>query len=284
MGQDNQELRIAKLLANRGVASRRAAEKLIAEGRITVNGEVVTEPGLKVNPETDAIKVFGKPLPEAPPNVYYLLYKPRGYITGRDDPKGRKSVLELFEHINVRMEPVGRLDYDTEGALLLTNDGDLAHRLTHPSSMVPKRYRAKVYRTPDEKDLRSIEQGKVFLDDGPSQPAKVRLLDSTDSSNAWVEITVTEGRNRLIRRLFATLGHPVAKLRRESFATITIRDMERGDLRPLTAEEVRRIKDIANGIRPKKAGKMRRKEGFAKPKPKKKRHGQRRNRTTKTRR
>jgi 23S rRNA pseudouridine2605 synthase len=268
-------VRIAKVLASRGVASRRGAEKLIAEGEVTVNGTVVSEPGTRVDPKQDAIKVFGKPLPEEQPHVYYLLYKPKGYITGRNDPQGRKSVLELVEHLSIRMEPVGRLDYDTEGALLLTNDGDLAHRLTHPSSEVPKRYRAKVYRTPDSRDLEAIQKGKVFLEDGPALPAKVRLLEGTDANNAWVEITVTEGRNRLIRRLFAQLGHPVAKLRRESFATLTIRNMERGDLRPVTPEELRRIRDISLGIRPKRAGKIRRKEGFAKPKPKKKRHGQR---------
>lgn len=275
MSDKEEGVRIAKVLASRGVASRRGAEKLIADGEVTVNGEVVTQPGIRVDPKRDAIKAYGKPLPEEQPNVYYLLYKPKGYITGRNDPQGRKSVLELVEHLSIRMEPVGRLDYDTEGALLFTNDGDLAHRLTHPSSKVPKRYRAKVYRTPDSRDLELIERGKVFLEDGPALPAKVRLLEGTDAHNAWLEITVTEGRNRLIRRLFAQLGHPVAKLRRESFATLTIRNMERGDLRPLSAEELRRIRDISHGIRPKRAGKVRRKDGFAKPKPKKKRHGQR---------
>jgi 23S rRNA pseudouridine2605 synthase len=284
MSAEDEGSRIAKVLASRGVASRRGAEKLISDGQVTVNGEVVTEMGLRVDPKKDAIKVFGKPLPDESPHVYYLLYKPKGYITGRNDPKGRKSVLELVEHLSVRMEPVGRLDYDTEGALLLTNDGDLAHRLTHPSSQVPKRYRAKVYRTPDSRDLQAIEQGKVFLEDGPALPAKVRLLEATDAHNAWLEITVTEGRNRLIRRLFAQLGHPVAKLRRESFATLTIRNMERGDLRPLSPEELRRVRDIAQGIRPKRAGKVRRKEGFAKPKPKKKRHGQSKKRNTRVRR
>ncbi|MEZ4319064.1 MAG: pseudouridine synthase [Myxococcota bacterium] len=266
-------IRLNKLLAERGVASRREADDLISTGRVTVDGRVGTVEE-RVDPDEVDVRVDGTPLPEAPPRVYFLLYKPKGYITGRDDPRGRKSVLELVEHLPVRVEPVGRLDFDTEGALLLTNDGVLAHKLTHPSSAVPKRYRAKVYRTPDERDLALIRQGKVFLEDGATLPAKVRVVEQTDTENAWVEITVTEGRNRLIRRMFEKLGHPVAKLRRESFATLSLRGMERGDVRPLTSEEVRRIQDLANGTKPKNAGRLKRGKGFAKPKPKKKRHGQ----------
>ena len=275
----NDEIRVSKLIASRGVTSRRDAERLIAEGKVTVDGEVVTEQGTMVDPKRADVRIDGKGLPRAPQLVYYLLYKPRGYITGRDDPKGRKNVIEFVEHLPVRVEPVGRLDYDTEGALLLTNDGELANLLTHPSSAVPKRYLAKVFRTPDDKDINLIERGKVFLDDGPSPKAKVRLLDSTDAKNAWVEITITEGRNRLIRRLFAQLGHPVSKLRRESFATLSIRGMERGDLRPLTLEELRRIQDIGHGIKPARAGHVKSRKGFAKAKPDKRRSKKRKLRT-----
>ncbi len=271
MGQREERMsdtiRINRLLAERGICSRREAEKLIAEERVTIDGALARLTD-RVDPNRQVVRVDGKPIPEAPPRVYYLLYKPKGVITGRNDPRGRKSVLDLVEHLDVRVEPVGRLDFDTEGALLLTNDGTLAHRLTHPSSRIPKRYRAKVYRTPDERDLEKIRNGKVFLEDGPAAPAKVRVVEQTSTGNAWVEITVTEGRNRLIRRIFAALKHPVAKLRRESFATISIRGMERGDLRPLTAEEIRRIRDLAEGKTPKRAGKLKRKKGFAKPKPK----------------
>ncbi len=258
-------VRLSKLLARRGLASRRKAEEMIAEGRLTVNGETV-EGVVFVDPDEDVIRLDGKPLPSEPDLVYYLLYKPRGFITGRDDPKGRKSVLDLLEDVDERVEPVGRLDYDTEGALLLTNDGSLAHRLLHPSRKVPKRYMAKVYRRPDEKDLKSIRSG-IYLDDGKTAPAKVRVVDSTDKENTWLEVTVTEGRNRLIRRMFETLGHPVSKLRRESFATITIRGLERGQLRRLTRSEVQRLEEIASGQAPKKAGHKRGK-GFAKAKPK----------------
>ncbi len=266
------EQRLSKIIASRGLASRREAEVWLAEGRVTVNGKTVTEQGSHADDQTDDIRLDGKPLPEPPPLVYYLLYKPRGYLTGRGDPEAetRPSVLDLVEHLKFRVEPVGRLDFDTEGALLLTNDGDLAHALNHPSSEVPKRYLAKVYRTPDRRDLDAIHTG-VFLEDGKTAPAKARISDSTDTDNAWVEVTVTETKNRLIHRMFAKLGHPVSKLRRESFGTVSISRMERGDVRALTPDEVRRLRDIAEGRKPKSAGKKRRGKGFAKPKPKPKR-------------
>lgn len=268
-------VRLSKLIAARGVASRREAEALIAEGRVTVNGQVVTEV-IPVDPEEDRIRVDGRPLPAAPPKVYYLLYKPKGYITGREDPQGRRSVLQLVEDLPHRVEPVGRLDFDTEGALLFTNDGDLAHKLTHPTRNVPKRYLAKVYRTPCDRDLEAIRKG-VQLEEGRTRPAKARVLEATDNGNAWVEITVTEGRYRLIRRMFTQLGHPVAKLRRESFATISIRGMERGQVRALTPSEVKRLQDLAEGIKPARAGKKKGK-GFAKAKPDPRRRPQKRRR------
>ncbi len=259
-------IRLAKLIASRGLASRREAEAMILEGRVQVNGEAVTTVATLVNPNEDRVHVDNRTLPVAPPTVWYLMYKPRGYITGRDDPQGRPSVLELVEHLPYRVEPVGRLDFDTEGALLFTNDGDLAHKLTHPSTEVPKRYLAKVYRTPDAGDLRAIQNG-VFLEDGKTAPAKARVVDTTDTTNCWLEITVTEGRNRLVRRMLAQLGHPVSKLRRESFATLTIRGMERGEVRALTRAEIDRINEIANGTKPKSAGRFKYKEGFARPSP-----------------
>ena len=258
-------IRLAKLIARRGLASRRTAEEWIAAGRVVVNGSVAdgSEP---VDPDTDEVRVDGRPLPPKPQLVVYAMYKPRGVITSRDDPDGRKSVFDLLDGIGSRIEAVGRLDFDTEGLLLLTNDGELAHALTHPTRHVPKRYLAKVYRTPDARDLATIERG-VMLEDGRTQPAKARVVETTDTTNAWVEITVTEGRNRLIRRMLGTLGHPVSKLRRESFGTISLRGMERGDVRQLTVTEIQRLRDIAQGKAPARAGK-RRGAGFAKPKPK----------------
>jgi 23S rRNA pseudouridine2605 synthase len=268
-------VRLAKLIARRGVASRREAERMIADGEVMVDGQVVKTP-IGVDPRTQVVKVNGQNLPPEPHYVYYVMYKPRGYITGRDDPEGRKGVLDLVDNLPARVEPVGRLDYETEGALLLTNDGELAHQLTHPSRNVPKRYLVKVYRTPDPEKLRLIEEGKVFLEDGPVKNAKARIVESTDSGNTWVEVTVTEGRNRLIRRLFQQLHHPVSKLRRESFATISIRGMERGQVRRLTGAEVQRLHEIAEGKRPQRAGRSLRKKGYALPKIKDRPQGRKR--------
>jgi len=260
--------RLARVIARTGFASRREAERIVQDGRVEVNGTVVYHPGQPVDPVNAHIRVDGKPLPRPPPLVYYLLFKPRGTITGRDDPDGRDSVLDLVAQLPQRVEPVGRLDYNTEGALLLTNDGDLAHKLTHPSSLVPKRYLAKVWHTPSDKTLERLRRG-VILDDGRTAPAQVRIAESTDTGNCWLEITVTEGRNRLVRRMLEAVGHPCSKLRRDSFATISIRGMERGAVRPLTGEEVSRLQDIAEGKDPAKAGHaFRYKKGFARPQPK----------------
>ncbi|MEM6928260.1 MAG: pseudouridine synthase [Myxococcota bacterium] len=264
-GEIGGPVRLAKLIARRGLTSRRSAEAWIAEGRVVVNG-VVADGSVPVDPRQDEVRVDGRPLPPPPPQIVFALYKPRGVITSRDDPDGRKSVFDMLEGIGTRVEAVGRLDFDTEGLLLLTNDGELAHALTHPTRKVPKRYLAKVYRTPDARDLQTIERG-VMLEDGRTQPAKARVVETTDTENAWVEITVTEGRNRLIRRMMGALGHPVSKLRRESFGTISLRGMERGQLRQLTGPEVQRLRDVANGKAPSSAGRKR-KAGFARPKPK----------------
>lgn len=260
------ETRLARVIARSGRASRREAERLITEGEVVVNGETILHPGHPVDPARDHIKVKGKVLEAPPPLVYLLLHKPKGYITTRSDPEARKSVLELVGDLKVRVEPVGRLDINTEGALLLTNDGELAHRLTHPSSKVPKRYLAKVWRVPSDETLERVMRG-VRLEDGMTQPCKARVLSVTRGGNAWVEITVTEGRNHLIRRLFAAVGHPVSKLRRESFATISLRGLDRGAFRPLTFAEIDRLRQIAEGEEPAVAGHgVRYKPGFARPK------------------
>jgi len=259
--------RISKVIARSGLASRREAEGLVEEGRVKVNGEVIHHPGHPVT-EDDRILVDDQPLPQPARYVYYVLNKPRGVITGRNDPEERKSVFDLLKTIPERVEPVGRLDMDTEGVLLLTNDGDLAHKLTHPSMHVPKRYMVKVWREPDEKTLNRLRSG-IRLEDGRTAPCKIRVVERTDSGNAWLEVTVTEGRNRLIRRMLEHVNHPVSKLRRESFATISARNCERGHVRKLTGEELRRLREIAEGVSPHRAGqKTRYKKGYAKPKPK----------------
>ncbi len=265
MSNDTQ--RISKIIARSGVASRREAETLVESGKVRVNGKVVHHPGHPVS-KGDMIEVNGQVIPVAPSHVYILLNKPRGTITGRNDPEGRPTVLDLVTQLQTRVEPVGRLDMDTEGMLLLTNDGELAHKLTHPSTGVPKRYLAKVWRTPDEKTLKRIRNG-IVLDDGRTHPCKARVVETTDSGNAWVEVTVTEGRNRLIRRMFEAVNHPVSKLRRESFATIADRSLTRGTFRVLTPAEVRRLHEIASGVDPQEAGGGGKyKKGYARPKPK----------------
>jgi 23S rRNA pseudouridine2605 synthase len=265
MSEDSR--RISKVIARTGFASRREAEGIVEEGRVSVNGEVVHHPGHPVTTK-DRITIDGNPLPRPPSHVYYLLNKPRGVITGRNDPDGRKSVFDLLETIEDRVEPVGRLDMDTEGVLLFTNDGDLAHQLTHPSMHVPKRYMVKVWRAPNERTLDRLRKG-VRLEDGRTNPCKIRVVEQTDGGNAWLEVTVTEGRNRLIRRMFEHVNHPVSKLRRESFATISARNCERGHVRMLTREEHRRLIEIAGGTDPKRAGQNERyKKGYARPKPK----------------
>lgn len=260
-------VRLSKLIAARGLASRREAEAWIAEGRVTVNGHTAdgTQPA---DPAEDDIRVDGRRLPPEPRKVYYLFYKPRGCITGRNDPQGRASIFDLIGELAERVEPVGRLDFDTEGALILTNDGTMAHELAQPHTKVPRRYAVKVYRQPNDAKLQMIRDGRVFLEDGATQPALVRVMEETDTANTWLEVTVTENRNRLIRRMFQQLHHPVSKLRRESFGTISVRGMERGDLRPLTHDEVKRLEDLARGVKPARAGKKRKGKGFAKAKPK----------------
>ncbi|MEO6198247.1 MAG: pseudouridine synthase [Dehalococcoidia bacterium] len=235
-------IRLAKLLAQRGIASRRKAEEMIASGQVSVNGVVVTGVTL-VDPAVDIVEVRGERIPAEPPKRYYLLNKPRGYITGRGDPRGRKGVLDLVKGLPVRVEPVGRLDYDTEGALLLTNDGQLAHDLTHPSREVPKTYLAVVEGVPNRADLKAIREG-IPLDDGLTAPAQA-LVIGTERGNSLLEVTVIEGRNRLIRRMMKQLGHAVLELRRERFGSISIDGLAKGQLRPLTDEEVRELRALA---------------------------------------
>ena len=233
-------LRLQKVLAERGVASRRRAEELIREGRVRVNGTVITELGYKVDPERDRIEVDGKRIPPPPPRVYYLLYKPCGVITSLSDPQGRPTVRDLLRRVRLRVFPVGRLDRDAEGLLLLTNDGELAARLLHPRYRVPRVYQVKVRGVLGEGEVKRIREG-VPLEDGPSPHMKVRLMRRT-KSNTWLQITLHEGRNRVIKRTFAAIGHPVMKLRRVAFGPLNIKGLRPGEYRALRSEEIKRLK------------------------------------------
>ena len=214
---------------------------MILQGRVRVNGAVVTRLGVTVDPEKDAVEVDGKVITGKKTDaVYILLYKPRGYISAVEDPLGRPVVVDLLKKVRTRVYPVGRLDYDAEGVLLLTNDGEFSNSLIHPSFAVPKKYLVKVKDVPSEEDLKRLEKG-VRLPDGKTLPARARLIRQT-KENSWIELTVTEGRYRLVKRMCLEVGHPVAKLKRVEFAGLGLGGLKPGDYRPLTPVEIKRLK------------------------------------------
>lgn len=237
--------RLQKVIARAGIASRRKSEELIKEGRVKVNGKVVTELGLKVTP-TDRVEVNEIQIEKEEP-VYFLLYKPRGVISSVNDDKGRKVVTDFFPHLKERIYPVGRLDYDTSGLLVLTNDGEFANLLMHPKNEIDKVYVAKVKGIPLKENLRKLERG-IRLEDGRTAPARVKLL-SADSKKqvAIVEITIHEGRNRQVRRMFEAIGHEVLKLKRERYGFLTLSGLRTGDARELTPHEVKQLRAIGMG-------------------------------------
>lgn len=233
--------RLQKVLAHAGVASRRSCEELILAGLVKVNGEVVRELGTKVAPE-DKIVVRGKSINEAEEKVYLLVNKPAGYVSTVRDPQRRPKVTDLVKDIKARVYPVGRLDFDTEGLILLTNDGELTYGLTHPSHEFPKTYVAKVKGSPSPDKLVRFQKG-LRLTDGLTAPAKVKRLKKV-GANTLLEITIYEGRNRQIRRMCETIGHPVMELKRVKLGFLTLEGVESGKYRELTSEEVSRLKEI----------------------------------------
>ncbi|PKM81340.1 MAG: pseudouridine synthase [Firmicutes bacterium HGW-Firmicutes-14] len=235
--------RLQKYLAHTGVASRRKCEELILAGRVKINGTVVKELGTKVNPGSDIIEVDGKVFGEKEEKVYILLHKPKGYVTTLRDPQGRPKVVDLLKNVNERVYPVGRLDFETEGLLLLTNDGELTYALTHPKHEIGKTYVALVKGIPDRDKLKRFGKG-LRLADGITAPAKVKLLKNM-GSNARLEITIYEGRNRQIRRMCETIGHPVLELKRVAIGFLELRGLEEGKYRFLKKDEVQKLKRIA---------------------------------------
>ena len=235
--------RLQKYLANAGVASRRHCEELILKGKVAVNGQVVTELGTKVDPVKDQVLVNGKPVSIAKTKVYILLYKPGGYVTTVKDPEGRKTVIDLLKGIRERVYPVGRLDYDTEGLLILTNDGELTHALTHPSRQVDKTYLAIVQGVPAEDGLEQLRRG-IRLEDGMTAPAGVRLL-KVEQDKAWLEITIHEGRNRQVRRMCEQIGYPVLFLKRVRLGFLTLDGLTVGKYRTLRPREVAKLRAMA---------------------------------------
>lgn len=232
--------RLQKLLARAGVCSRRAAERLIEEGRVRVNGEVVTRLGSRADPAQDVIRVDGKRI--ASPSrhkLYLMLNKPRGYVTTMSDPEGRPTVRDLIRGVRERVFPVGRLDYNSEGLLLLTNDGDLARDLMHPSTSVDKTYAVKVRGRPDRPTLDRLAAG-IRIDGRRTMPARLRVTARGD--NSWLEVSVVEGRKHLVRRMLEAVGHPVLKLTRVRFGGLRLGELPRGQVRPLRADEVDRLR------------------------------------------
>lgn len=239
------EERIQKLIARAGIAARRKAEELITSGRVKVNDQVVTELGTKADPERDKIEVDGRRLHMPRTPTYIVLWKPTGVVTTANDELNRRTVIDLVQ-CDARVFPVGRLDYDAEGLLLLTDDGDLAAALTHPSGHVEKVYRCRVVGFVRPDALKTLETG-VELEDGPAQATRARLIyeDGPHRGPAWVELAVTEGRNHLVKRMLQAVGHPVTLLRRVRFGPLELDDLRPGKWRNLRRDEVARLRAAA---------------------------------------
>ncbi|MDA7027770.1 pseudouridine synthase [Bacillus sp. CLL-7-23] len=235
--------RLQKVIAHAGVASRRKAEELIKEGKVTVNGKTVKELGVKVS-SGDRIEVNGIQLENEEP-VYFLFYKPKGVISAVKDDKGRKVVIDFFHEVQERIYPIGRLDYDTSGLLLLTNDGDFANKLMHPKYEINKTYVAKIKGIPAKENLKKLERG-LRLEEGKTAPAKVKLLSMDKKKRtSIIQITIHEGRNRQVRRMFEAIGHEVIKLKREEYAFLNLQGLNTGEKRELTPHEVKRLRALA---------------------------------------
>jgi 23S rRNA pseudouridine2605 synthase len=246
--------RLQKIIAAAGIASRRKAEELITQGRVTVNGQIVSELGSKADLDRDHIKVDGKLLRGAERHIYLLLNKPRGYVTTVTDPEHRPTVLDLVRNVGERIYPVGRLDYSSEGLLLLTNDGELANKLTRAASHVPKTYLVKISGRAEPGNIEKLRRG-IRIGSQPygktgqaardrmksvhTAPAQIRLTKDTD--NPWYEVTLIEGKNRQIRRMFEEIGHHVEKIKRTRYGPLTL-DVEPGQFRELTSREVESLK------------------------------------------
>ena len=244
--------RLQKIIASAGVTSRRKAEELITQGRVTVNGQVITELGTKADLDRDHIKVDGKLLHGAERHIYLLVNKPKGYVTTVSDPEGRPTVMGLIKHVGERIYPIGRLDYASEGLLLMTNDGELANVLTRAASHVPKTYLVKVAGLPQEDDVEKLRQGiRIASKPGAESmrsvrtaPAQVRLVRESD--NPWYEVTLTQGKNRQIRRMFEEIGHHVEKIKRTRYGGIAL-DVEPGKFRELTEQEIATLRRSGDG-------------------------------------
>jgi 23S rRNA pseudouridine2605 synthase len=257
------QIRLQKIISTAGVASRRAAEKLMADGRVSVNGETVRELGSKADPETDEIRVDDRRIKHTQRLRYYLLNKPAGYVTTRSDPEKRRTVLDLLKGVREYVYPVGRLDYDSEGLLLLTNDGGLAAWLTHPSHEVERVYEAQVLGVPDAHDRDRLARG-VVVEGRRTAPATVELLmdrrdrrdrrrstrKSQDDETSVIRVTIHEGRTRQVRKMCDAIGHPIRRLRRVRIGPLSDSKLKPGTFRELTSAEIGRLKSAGRSPLP----------------------------------
>jgi len=232
--------RLQKILSRAGITSRRKAESLILEGRVSVNGQVVRQLGAKAVLGKDEIQVDGKAMETEVERVTVALFKPRGCVCTLHDPQGRLTVTDVLGDLSVRVYPVGRLDYDSDGLLLLTNDGELAHRLQHPRYKVPKTYLVKVRGRPDEGDLARLQQG-VDLEDGPTAPAELNVVGEGETTT-WLSLSLREGRKHQVKRMCAAVGHPALKLRRTKVGPIDLGSLRPAESRLLKSREVRALR------------------------------------------
>jgi 23S rRNA pseudouridine2605 synthase len=247
--------RLQKIIAAAGISSRRKAEEMITQGRVSVNGQTVTELGTKADLGSDHIKVDGKLLQGAERHVYLLLNKPKGYVTTVSDPEGRPTVMDLVKSVGARIYPVGRLDWSSEGLLLLTNDGELASKLTKAASHVQKTYLVKIAGRATEENIEKLRRGiKIGAKPGPRRlapihtaPAQIHLMK--DGANPWYEVTLIEGKNRQIRRMFEEVGHHVEKIKRVKYGPLTL-NVEPGQFRELTLAEVSALRRSGPGDKP----------------------------------
>ncbi|GEN85405.1 pseudouridine synthase [Oceanobacillus sp. FSL W8-0428] len=240
------EERLQKVIAQSGLTSRRKAEQLILDGKVKVNNKTVTEMGIKVTSD-DKVEVDGVPLEKEEP-VYYLLYKPRGVISSVKDDKGRKVVTDFLPGVSERVFPVGRLDYDTSGILLLTNDGEFANHLMHPSKEVNKVYVAKVKGIPHKKELLKLRKG-VISDNEKLKAVYVNMLSSDkEKKTSIIELTLHEGKNRQVRRMLEAIGFPVMKLKREQYSFLTLQGLNAGEYRSLTPKEVNQLRNTSTKL------------------------------------
>jgi 23S rRNA pseudouridine2605 synthase len=239
------QVRLQKILSHAGIASRRLSEELITQGRVSVNGRMVTELGSKADPETDEIKVDGRRLKAAPERRHLLMYKPRGVMSTRSDPQKRTTVIDLLAKLGIAgyFYPVGRLDYDSEGLIILTNDGEFAEKVMHPRYELERVYEARVRGVPDDHDIERLQKG-VVIEGTKTLPAKVKLVKVVDAESGQqgvLELVLREGRNRQARHMCDAIGHPVVRLCRTRIATLTARNLRPGDARDLTPGEVKML-------------------------------------------